>query len=84
MPGVKTAISLKKPLFQQVEVLARRMKVPRSRLFAMALEDFLRRYETKEMIRRLNESYREAPSSEERAFHRKTTRLFWRTVQDPW
>jgi metal-responsive CopG/Arc/MetJ family transcriptional regulator len=43
MENVKTAVSIRKSLFEQAENLARKMKVPRSRLFALALEDYIRR-----------------------------------------
>jgi metal-responsive CopG/Arc/MetJ family transcriptional regulator len=43
MASVKTAISLQKPLFDQVEALVEKMRIPRSRLFVLAVEEFLRR-----------------------------------------
>lgn len=46
MANIKTAISLQKALFDQVDSLAREKKVSRSRLFVMALEDYLRRDRT--------------------------------------
>ncbi len=66
MATVKTAISLSQPLAKRVDAWARRMKVPRSRLCAMALEDFLRRQENKELVRRINEAYSDAPDQEEK------------------
>jgi predicted transcriptional regulator len=43
MASIKIAISLDKPLFDQVETLAKEMNVPRSRTFALAVEEFVRR-----------------------------------------
>lgn len=54
MAGVKTAVSLRESLFQQVEALAREMKAPRSRPFATALEDFRRRPQDRQLLRRIN------------------------------
>lgn len=45
MASVKTAISLQKPLFDEAKALARKMKIPRSRLLAIALREYLQRYE---------------------------------------
>src|SRR5665647_103206 len=54
MAGVKTAVSLRESLFQQVEALAREMKAPRSRPFAPALEHFRRRPQDRQLLRRIN------------------------------
>ena len=40
---VKAAISLRKPLFEQIDATARQLKVSRSRLISIALEDYLYR-----------------------------------------
>ena len=55
MANVKTAVSIEKPLFEQAEDLARQMNVSRSRLYEMALEDFLRRQESERIFRQLND-----------------------------
>ncbi len=52
MANIKTAISLPEPLFEQAEALAHEMNVSRSRLFSLALEDFIRRHENKQLIER--------------------------------
>ena len=64
MPNVKTAVSIEEPLFERAEDLARQMKVSRSRLYAMALEAFLRRQESQEMLQQLNDAYAEADAQE--------------------
>jgi metal-responsive CopG/Arc/MetJ family transcriptional regulator len=43
MAVIKTAISIDKDVFAQVDEAAREMRVSRSRVFALALEDFLKR-----------------------------------------
>jgi len=40
---MKTAISLPDPLFEATERLSKRMKIPRSQIFARAVEEYLRR-----------------------------------------
>ena len=42
MANIKTAISLQESLFAQAEDLARDLNVSRSRLFVLALENFIR------------------------------------------
>jgi metal-responsive CopG/Arc/MetJ family transcriptional regulator len=64
MTSIKTAISLQKPLFEQVESLARELNVPRSRLFVMALENFLRDYRDKQLFDQINRAYADTPPDE--------------------
>ena len=49
MEHVKTAISLHKTLFEQVEALAHEMHISRSRLFVLAVEEFIRRHENRRL-----------------------------------
>ena len=62
---VKTAVSLSERLFNAGETLARELKVSRSRLFAMALEDFLRRRENQRLLAEINAAYESEPDEEE-------------------
>jgi metal-responsive CopG/Arc/MetJ family transcriptional regulator len=55
--NVKTAISIEDGLLQEADETARTMGLSRSRLFAMAVGDFLRRRREEQMLRRLNEVY---------------------------
>ena len=57
MATVKTAISLQKPLYEEATKLARKLKIPRSRLVSNALTDYLRRRETQALIDGLNAAY---------------------------
>ena len=43
MPGVKTAISLEKNLFNQVNKLANDLHVSRSKLFTLAVKYYLKK-----------------------------------------
>ena len=84
MQNVKTAISLQKPLFEQAENLARRMKVSRSRLFVLALEDYIHRQQSQELLTRINAAYADDPDPTERALRRKTRRHHRRIVEGTW
>jgi hypothetical protein len=44
-----------------MDLTARRLKVPRSQLCAMALEEFFRRNETKALMKTLNDVYADPP-----------------------
>jgi metal-responsive CopG/Arc/MetJ family transcriptional regulator len=80
MANIKTAISVQKSLFEQAESLAREKKVSRSRLFVMALEDYLRREENRKLAKQLTEVYGE-PDPEQEAVQRKMKRYHRRVVE---
>lgn len=80
MANIKTAISLQKALFDQVDALAHEKKVSRSRLFVMALEDYLRREENRKLAKQLTEVYGE-PDPEQEALQRKMKRYHRRVVE---
>lgn len=61
MQNVKTAISLHKSLFEQVEKLACELNVSRSRIFVMALEQFIRDYQDRELFHQINQAVQDAP-----------------------
>ena len=54
---MKTAISFPDPLFAEANRLAKRLRLSRSKLFAVALEKFLREQQGKDITKRLNEVY---------------------------
>ena len=67
MGSVKTAISIEKKLYDRINQLAGEMQVPRSRLFVIAIEEYLRREETRRLLSRINEAYEDYPDEEEQA-----------------
>ena len=67
MPGVKTAISLEKNLFNQVNQLANDLNVSRSKLFTLAVKDYLKKQENKKIFAQLNAAYSDSPGKEEKS-----------------
>ena len=65
MANVKTAISLQQSLFDRVDALARELTISRSRLFTIAVEEFIQRYENQKLLEALNVAYDDSPDSEE-------------------
>lgn len=84
MQNIKTAISIQKSLFEQAENLARTMKVSRSRLFVLALEEYLHHHQNRELLTRLNAAYADEPDSAEQKLRRKTRRTHRRIVEGEW
>jgi len=64
MTIVKTAISIQKNLFQKAEEIAKELKISRSRLFVLAVEDFIRRYQNKLLLDEINRSNPELDETE--------------------
>jgi metal-responsive CopG/Arc/MetJ family transcriptional regulator len=77
-------VSLQKPLFDEAEALARRLKIPRSRLFALALEDFVRRHENRELLRKINAACEGMPDASERTLRRRLLRRHRRLLEGEW
>jgi metal-responsive CopG/Arc/MetJ family transcriptional regulator len=84
MRNVKTAVSLQKSLFDQLETLASQMKVSRSRLLAMALEEFIRHRENQQLLEKINRAYDDAPDATEQMHLRKMRRLHRDIVEGDW
>jgi metal-responsive CopG/Arc/MetJ family transcriptional regulator len=78
MASVKTAISIDETLFRQAEAIAGAMQVSRSELYALALRDFLHRFETRKLMESLEEAYADPLDEEEQA----TLRQMWRLQQE--
>lgn len=54
---MKIAISLPDTLYKDVEETARTMGIPRSRLFAQAVSEFIKNHNRERITERLNEVY---------------------------
>ena len=61
---MKTAISLSDSLFEKAEETASYMGIPRSKLFAMALEEYISRYNGKMITEKINEVYKKIDTNE--------------------
>jgi metal-responsive CopG/Arc/MetJ family transcriptional regulator len=63
---MKTAISIDDGLLQEADDTARSMGLSRSRLFAIAVGEFLQRQRREQMLLRLNEVYASAAEPAEK------------------
>lgn len=60
---MKTAISIPDPVFRHAERLAKQLKVTRSRLYAAAVADFVKRHRAAAVTEKLNAVYSDNDSS---------------------
>ena len=84
MGSVKTAISIRKSLFEQAEDLAHKLKISRSRLFVLALEEYIRHQENRELLTQINAVYADEPDPVEQTLRRKARRTHRRIVEGEW
>ena len=68
--GMKTAVSVPDALFKKGEAAARKMKVTRSHLYALALSEYLKQREEDAITAKLNEVYSRVDSQLDPAFER--------------
>lgn len=69
---------MRRPLFEQLEKLARQRNMSRSQLVAEAVEEYIRRQESRELIEKINAAYDEATPDELdllRAMRRRQRRI---------
>ena len=66
MPGVKTAISLDEELLIKVNRLSSDLHVSRSKVFTLAMQDYLKKQENQSLLAQLNEAYDDSPREKER------------------
>ena len=59
-------VKVKKSLARKVEITAKQMRVSSDKLVSLALEDFIARQENKDLLKRINEAYKDEPTAEER------------------
>lgn len=86
MPAsVKTAISMQKNLFDDVNELASELNVSRSKLFVLAIEEFLNKNESKKMLDQINAAYVDSPDKEEETRENLMKKKQKQIVEnDPW
>jgi len=67
MTQTKTAISIRKDLYEETNAIANEMSIPRSQLIALALEEFVLRYRNRNLREKINEAYATTPMPDEKA-----------------
>ena len=84
MSYVKTAISLQETLLQKIDALARELDLSRSRLFALAAEEFLQRYQNQKLLDAINAAYDDLPDSDEETLYQHRRYQHRQLVNDQW
>lgn len=81
---MKTAISIDDGLLREADETAKLLGLSRSRLFALAVDDFLQRQRKEQMLRRLNEVYANGLEPGEKGLLKGIRTRARRMVKDRW
>ena len=84
MATVKTAVSVQKSLFDQVESLAKKLNISRSRLFNLALADYIERYQNQALLEEINQAYSDEPDFGDRDRLTKIRKHYRKIVEGEW
>ncbi|MBS3809982.1 MAG: CopG family transcriptional regulator [Desulfobacterales bacterium] len=82
MKNLKTAISIEKSTFEQMDALAKKLNISRSRLFTIAARQFIEQNRNIELLEAINEAYDDSPETEQiveqmRSKHRRMVKNQW-------
>jgi antitoxin MazE6 len=81
---MKTAISLDDHLLEEADETAQRMGLSRSGLFALAVQDYLRRRRQQEVVEQLNRVYAGKPDTAGRRTTLRMKAKFRSTLKERW
>jgi len=84
MNSTKTAISLQKSLLNRVDTLAQELDITRSRLFTLAVEDFIQRHKNQKILEAINAAYDDTSDLEEQIMLQKMRRKHKELVKEQW
>jgi metal-responsive CopG/Arc/MetJ family transcriptional regulator len=84
MGNIKTAISIEKPLFDQVDKLAHELNTSRSRIFALAAIEFIQRHKNKKLLEAINSAYDDIPDVNEESLKSAMRARHLKMVKDQW
>jgi len=84
METVKTAVSVNKSLFEQAEELARELNISRSRLYTLALQEYIQQRQNQILLEQINAVYADEPDAEEEATLAHLRTLQRRVVEGEW
>jgi metal-responsive CopG/Arc/MetJ family transcriptional regulator len=84
MANIKTAISIEKPLFEEIDALAEEMDVSRSHFFTMAAREFIQRRKSQKLLDAINAAYKDSPDRGEEELTEKMKFKYRRLLKDQW
>lgn len=77
---MKTAISIPDEIFKEVEKFAKEHNYSRSEVFVIALQEFLKKLESRKLLEALNDAYSVAETPEEKSIREKGKKYYAKKV----
>ena len=84
MTTIKTAISIQKSIYEQAIILANKLNISRSRLFVIAVEDYIERYQNQALLEEINQAYADEPDQAETSRIAKMRKEHRNIVKGEW
>ena len=84
MATIKTAISIDKPLFEQMGDLAHELNTSRSRIFSLAAAEFVQRHKNLKLLEAINAAYDDLPDEKELSLNYMMRSRHLKMVKDQW
>jgi metal-responsive CopG/Arc/MetJ family transcriptional regulator len=84
MANIKTAISIDKPLFDQVDDLAHELNTSRSRIFALAATEFIQRHKNQKLLEAINAAYDDFPDAKEESLRSAMRSQHLKMLKNQW
>ena len=84
MANIKTAISIDKPLFKEMNELAQELNTSRSRVFSLAAQEFIDRHRNQKLLQAINKAYEDIPDDKEESLRSIMRERHLRMVKDQW
>ena len=84
MATIKTAISIDKDLFDEVEALSHRIHLSRSQIFSQAVQGLIERKDNLTLLQKLNEAYGSDANCEDKTIYSIAKRATTRLAKDTW
>ncbi len=84
MTTIKTAISIDKPLFDQLGDLAQELNTSRSRIFALAATEYIQRHKNLKLLDAINAACNDLPDEKEASLISAMKTKQSKMVNDKW
>ena len=81
---IKTAISIRKSLFEQAESLAQELNVSRSQLFGLAIETYVKNHQNQILLQEINKAYADEQDASDKVRLSKMRKHHRKIVRDKW
>ena len=65
MMTIETAVAVEENLFERIEALSHTLAISPSRLFVLAVQEFIAKYENHQLLQAINAAYDDLPEQQE-------------------